>query len=397
MEQSSYYYNEVTIERFKDTETNSTYYITKIPKYDSIGGLIKLKRGFSYNDYNKAELETPRSFAARNASTVVTNCSTYSTTTMRVVGTSIYNGKIQQELSKQPFNYILAIGDDNTLKAYPPTTSAQKILDDGFSNALTSFIPMIENGKQVSASILDSRDIFSQRHPRQAISQDVEGNTYFFTSEGRRAAEKGLTVREVVKILLSKGMKFAFLLDGGGSSQTVYHGTTINRVTDDDGKTERTMLDFLHVTKEVEHNIIKEALNPIGKINKIKSDEMADWEYHSNNHERLDEYLINGWKDFGSSGSSVTRAWHMPNNTLYLVGTIKDGDPNKPFMKLPNHMKPMFSLHFLVPGNSLGEVYKIIVNANGELQLYYWSEEARGNIDYIKLDGIFIPIWPPQS
>ncbi len=391
------YYEEVTTERLKDSSTNNTYFITKIPKYDSNGQLIPLKRGFSLNDFNNPTLETPRSFAARNAATVVTNCSTYSTNTYTVVGTSIHEGVIQQELPKQVYNHILAIGDDNTLKAYPPTTSAQTILDDGFNNALTAFIPLIQNGSKVSDSILDSRDIFSERHPRQAIAQDTEGNTYFLTSEGRRAAERGLTARDVVRIFLSMGVKFAYMLDGGGSTQTVYHGTTINRISDGNGKTERSMLDFLYVGKDEPDNSINEVFKPLGVINKMKSDELAEQEYNSGNHESLAQYLINGWEDYGTSGSSITRAWHMPNNTIYLLGTIKGGDPNKPFMKLPPHMSPMFSLHFLVPGNKIGKIYKVIVRSNGELQMYYWSDEARGDASYVKLDGIYVPVWPPRA
>lgn len=397
--QSGVFYNEVTVERLKDDETNNTYFITKVPKVDSNGNLIKLKRGFSNDSFENTELESPRSFAARNASTLVVNCSTYSTSARRVVGTSIYNGEIQQELNKQPYNHILAIGDDNTLKAYPPSTDAQTILDDGFNNALTAFIPMIESGSKVSDSILDSRDIFSERHPRQAIAQDSDGNIYFLTCEGRRAAEKGMTVRDVLRIFLDMNMQFAYMLDGGGSAQTIYHGTTINRFSDSRGKTEREMLDFLFVgpdSDQIEPSV-NEALKPLGVINKLRSDELADYEYHPGNHERLKPYLINEWSDYGSSGSSLARVWHMPNNTLYLMGTIKGGDPNKPFMKLPDHMRPMFSLHFLVPGNKTGEIYKVVVNANGELQMYYWSEEAKGDASYLRLDGIYVPIWPPGA
>ncbi|API91700.1 hypothetical protein J32TS6_40790 [Virgibacillus pantothenticus] len=391
------FYNEVTIERLTDRDTNTTYFITKIPKNDSQGRQITLKRGFSYNDFDNTNLETPRSFAARNAATFVANCSTYSTTTRRVVGTSIYKGKIQQERKKEKFNYILAISDDNTLRAYPPSTNAKTILNDGFNNALTSFIPMIQNGTKVDNSILTSRDIFTKRHPRQAIAQDSSGNIYFLTSEGRRAGEKGLTVYDLVRIFLSMGMDFAFMLDGGGSAQTVYHGSTVNRVSDGYGKDERTMLDFLYVGKDQPDNSINEALRPLGIINKMKSDELAEFEYHPDNHERLKPYLINGWKDFGTSGSGVSRAWHMPNNTIYFIGSIKGGDPNKPFMELPDHMRPMFSLHFLVPGNKPGEIYKVIVQSNGELQMYYWSDESKGDAGYIRLDGIYIPVWPPNA
>lgn len=397
--QSDVFYNEVTVERLKDSETNNTYFITKIPKEDSDGNLIKLKRGFSKDSYGSEELESPRSFAARNASTLVTNCSTYSTNTYRVVGTSIHNGEIQQELSKQPYNHILAIGDDNTLKSYPPSTDAQTILNDGFNNALTAFIPMIEDGSKVSDSILDSRDMFNERHPRQAIAQDSSGDIYFLTCEGRRAAERGMTVRDVLRIFLDMDMQFAYMLDGGGSAQTVYHGTTVNRFSDDRGKTEREMLDFLFVGPDPDQiePSVNEALKPLGVINKLRSDELAEYEYHPGNHERLKPYLINGWDDYGTSGSSLARVWHMPDNTLYMIGSIKGGDPNKPFLQLPDHMSPMFSLHFLVPGNTLGEVYKVIVRPNGEMQMYYWSEEARGDASYVRLDGIYVPIWPPNA
>lgn len=392
------YYDEVSVQRLQDPETKTTYFLTKIPKYDKNNQLIKIKRGFSANRYDSKVLETPREFANRNAATVVINSSTFSNDGVYSVGTGIYNGTIQQERARQPYNYILGMKNDNTMKAFLPSTPAQEILNQGYTNALTAFIPLIEGGKSVSDSVIATREVFAERHPRQAVGQDAAGNTYFFTSEGRRAGEIGLTAKDTIRLLLTHQLTFAYMLDGGGSTQLVYYDTTLNKYSDDNGKTERSMVDFLYVGKDNPDKSVNEALKSVGTMNKVTNDVLADLEvgltYTPSNHVPLGEYLINGWKNYGTAGSSICRGWRLNNNLLYLVGTIHDGDPNEPFMKLPDTMKPMFTYHFLTPGNSLGEIYKIIAGSDGYLKMYYWSEEARQQTDYIKLDGLIIPVMP---
>lgn len=398
------YYDEITSTKYRDEASNTTYHLFKIPRVDKDGIPIKIRHSYTGNSYSTTNLKTTRKASVDNKATLAMNASPFSAVTGRLVGMFLKNGVTIQEGSYDVWNYILAIGDNNDLKTYPPDTSAVKLKAEGYNDAISGFIPLIQGGLGVSNAIISLRDIFNEPHPRTAIAQDVQGNTYFFVSEGRVLGEHGMYAKDVIRVLLSHGMEFAQMLDGGGSSQLVSHHINVNQVSGDMGAVERKVGNVLYVGKDKVNKVATKVLDVVGDSNMnlagITSD-LNRLRYQRNNYIELEPYLINGWENQSSSGSNACRAWIMPNNTIYFVGTITGGELSKPFMQLPPDIAPMFSTHHLVAGNQENQIYKIIVSTSGELQWYYWNTEGRPpntNLPYyIKLDGIFVPLNTPNQ
>ncbi|MFC8561411.1 phosphodiester glycosidase family protein [Peribacillus frigoritolerans] len=244
------FYDEITFEKFRDNTSRTDYYLTTIPNTDSKGNLIKLERGFPNDVFNSGTGDTARSFAIRKITSFIANASTFDTTTLQPRGMQIHDGVVLQENLINPSNrYFLGIKDDNTLVAYPPSTTSAQMLAEGCVQALTGFYPMIENGLAVDASIYSGESNSSVPNPRAAIAQMPNKDIVFFTCEGRSNKDLGMTYADMIRILLAKGVTFAYNLDGGGSSQTLVRGVLLNNPIDGGGKTERLVPDFLYVKK----------------------------------------------------------------------------------------------------------------------------------------------------
>src|SRR5690606_27792627 len=139
------------------------------------------------------------------------------------------------------------IKPDNEFVVYPPGTTATEILKDGVQDALTAFIPLIQNHKEVDDSILSLTGAFKAQHPRQIIAQMENLDIIFLSCGGRGFDGKGMTAMDVTRILKREDVKFAFMLDGGGSTSTVVDGTLITKKIDKHGTKERLRPNFLYV------------------------------------------------------------------------------------------------------------------------------------------------------
>lgn len=243
------YYLEVTISKHRDDVSGTDYYLTRIPHKDSKGNVIPIKRGFANDSPMSGSVELARHFAARKNATVVINASPFNVSTHISLGTQIYQGTVLKE-EVVPSRYIMGIKEDNTLVWYPPDTPASTIIADGCINALTGFIPIIDNGVQVDQSIIDEYTASGYPHPRQVMAQYPNKDILIFSCDGRLPDNQGMTIYDVIRILLAEGVRFAFNLDGGGSVHTVYRGRLINRPSDNNGYSERAVPDFLYFGKD---------------------------------------------------------------------------------------------------------------------------------------------------
>lgn len=402
---SDAYYHEISFETHRDVPSNTTYYLIKIPKYDEKGNIIRLKHGIPYDKFDGTR-ETVRHFSKRKLATVVTNVSPSAT-----MGTVIKDGQVYiNNTERENYVEILAFNDQNEMRSFPSNTRAETILAQGYKNAMNTFCNLITDGRINNTAINRLSDTLKETHPRTAIAQDYQGNTYIFLCDGRSLNEYGMKPEDVARILSNRGMKFAQMFDGGGSTQaTIYHAN-INKLSEKSGNRndnyirgveERPRDNFIYVGKDKKKDPLSNILTVYGDILKNVTDKMSGYEnlrYTYKNWRELEPYLVNGWKNYGTGGAAKCRAWVMPNNTIYFVGTIKDGDPNKPFMILPPEFRPNFTQEFLTLGNRREEIYKVVVRANGEMQFYYWTEESRKTAtDYIKIDGIFMPTNPENA
>ena len=274
--QSSAYYQGVTTEKYRDSVSQTTYYITTIPHKDKDGNIIKLKRGFGKDVPNGGQLETAREFANRHNATLTINASTHDVTTHKARGTDIYNGKVLNPPSDSlVYNHVLAFKDDNTLGFFPAVTNPTSIINEGYKNALTAFLPLITNGAPASSSMISQYTSATAPHPRQVIAQFANKDILILTCDGRTVDDLGMNVNDLIRILLPYGVQFAFMLDGGGSTSTVVRGTFVNKPIDSNGTEERAVPDFLYFAKEpktIRDIDIAETNELVGKVMKKSTD-----------------------------------------------------------------------------------------------------------------------------
>ena len=151
-------------------------------------------------------------------------------------GIYIFDGIVNQT-SRLDCPYYLGFTSDNTMKFYNGLKndfSLNDLLNDNIVNCLSGFSPLVVNhqafdftditdlsgSSEIAQAFEDSLPV---KHPRQIIGQDDDNNFYIFSIMGRFNNSKGFNYDEMVNYCLSKELKNAFNLDGGGSMQTVYN------------------------------------------------------------------------------------------------------------------------------------------------------------------------------
>lgn len=239
----------VTVERLFDEPSQTYYFLTRIPHTDHEGTLLKLEHAQALLTNG----ETVPQFAARMGNPrVAINASMGELGLpdgIRVpVGTQIVDGVIIQELSK-PNRFTLGIKDDNELVAYPAGTTGQAMLDDGSSDALTAFVPLIIDHEPAPEEVLEITAGLTEAHPRQVIAQFDNLDLLILSCGGRGIDGLGMNSADLVRILEAHedDVKFAFNLDGGGSVSTVVDGELITPQIDGDGTMDRPRPNFLYV------------------------------------------------------------------------------------------------------------------------------------------------------
>ncbi|WP_117161331.1 phosphodiester glycosidase family protein [Paraliobacillus sp. X-1268] len=332
-ESETEYYDEVTYQQYRDEISETNYYVTKIPNKDKDQNFIKLNHGFQYDSMNSGEGETVRSFAHRKNVSFAANASIFNTSNNQIRGIQIQDGQILQATTYSDY-YTLGIKADNTLVAYPPSISANNILQDGCLNTVTGFFPIIENGNPVDSSIFDGKNQSNEAHPRQVIAQLPNKDLLFFTVKGRTDLSKGMTYNDCIRVLQEFNVTFAYCLDGGGSTQSVVRGVLLNDPIDGDGKIERKVPDFLYVVKNVTNARNLDATTyDLGNVNKKVSDLKADLNKmgaffdnvqvvdNLNNINKSGLYWILGSATGAPSNDTswgIIHMQHSPNNSLQI-------------------------------------------------------------------------------
>lgn len=231
-----------------DEASETAYYLTKIHHRDRSGQLIKLQLAHTV----KEEGETVRQFAERTHSTLAFNASTqvkFKGNKMKnnVPSTvAIVDGEI---INNEPRGnrFTLGIKDNNELFVFEPGTTAEEILATGTKNAVTAFVPLILDYERVSDIVLGYVGNLAVKHPRQVIAQLENLDIVFLTTGGRGFGGKGMTGEELIQILKDLNVKFAYNLDGGGSTSLVVDQKFINWKVDKNGTQERKRPTFLYV------------------------------------------------------------------------------------------------------------------------------------------------------
>lgn len=155
-------------------------------------------------------------------------------------GTVIQNSQVLRqgtESESWAANYTLTIDSDGKMGYAAVTDDAATLVTNGVVSAVSGFIPLLSNYVNIDEIIPDLRwmgedgEVDSQR---QVIGQYYNGDYAILTTEGRGYQGGGFfTTKQVQTMCRSLGFRDAFLLDGGGSAETVVGDRQLNVIYDD--------------------------------------------------------------------------------------------------------------------------------------------------------------------
>lgn len=168
-------------------------------------------------------------------------------------GPAIENSAVYRDANPyyQTKGYILTIDQNGDLgfKEDGQAGDAAALVQQGIVSAFYSFSPLIVNYENYDypTDIKDTDNHNWEIAQKQIIGQFGNGDYFVLTSEGRGFDNSvGFTVKQVQALCKSLGLKFAFELDGGGSTQTILGRKRVNHCFyDNNGQTERVVPGFI--------------------------------------------------------------------------------------------------------------------------------------------------------
>lgn len=221
---SSVYNNGIIYTKHYHEEAETIYYLTRIPRRDPrTGKILKLKQHTDLKNNKIVE-----DFAKELNADFAINGGWGGVTTLDHVW--IEDGEIKNNNpTDSPSRYTLGITEDGTLKSYH-NTNAERLINDDVIYAHTAFTPIIINGHK-NNDVFSASSGLSARHPRQVIGQFKDKSLIILTTDGRGYNGVGLNSEQCADILYREGVDFAYMTDGGGSTQTVIRHQMINANT----------------------------------------------------------------------------------------------------------------------------------------------------------------------
>jgi len=155
-------------------------------------------------------------------------------------GVSIVNSPATSHVGAYP----LTIDSSGNLSYAAPDASTSTLISNGIKSAVCGFCPIVVDYEAVDASYYNWIEHYAENAQRQIIGQFGNGDYAILTSEGRNyQASDGWTIAEAIAICIKHGLKFAYNLDGGGSTETMLGKKHINDIYD--GTTGRKVPTFI--------------------------------------------------------------------------------------------------------------------------------------------------------
>lgn len=160
------------------------------------------------------------------------NGGTWSNENNEICGQLVENSVvIQNILPYQEKRRALVIDNNGDLSEAAYNADAETLVQNGAVSVVVGFMAIIKDYEPVSSSEFPDVAHFNQNTQRQIIGQFGNGDYCIVTCEGRDYDHSdGWTIAEAQSICQKIGLKFAYNLDGGGSTETVLNKKQINTI-----------------------------------------------------------------------------------------------------------------------------------------------------------------------
>lgn len=223
--------NEVSINKYRDNDTGTNYYVIRIPQ-TRMNGSKQFPFLYVPNGTGRAT-ESTLEMNIRDRFYLAINAGIGGTYPVEdgvlPIGCLIQNGTlIQQGQSVYP---ILTIDDNGLLNYAAANTNGSTLISSGVVSAVVGFVPIIVDYVSVDPSVYEIMPHEEQQTQRQIIGQYSNGDYCIVTCEGKGFDNSsGWTIPQAITIMLSLGVRFAYNLDGGGSAETVVGDQQLNTI-----------------------------------------------------------------------------------------------------------------------------------------------------------------------
>lgn len=157
------------------------------------------------------------------------------------LGIVVQNGVVLKELSGDEFGNptrTLTIDGNGTLGYAALSETGAELVARGIVSTASGFFPLIANYEDIDDTESDIAEYLqgtaaNKDAQRQALCQYENGDYLIITTEGRGGRGGGyFTFKQVQALCHKYGVKFAYMLDGGGSAQTVLRDKPLNEIYD---------------------------------------------------------------------------------------------------------------------------------------------------------------------
>ena len=214
--------------------------IVTIPATLSDGTNIEPKVTLTASTLGGSDMKSALEYATNNKMAVVMNAGLFNTSTKVpkgqtiINGTSITNSPMTDDMGTAISDeecYPLCIGSSGKLSApYTRSVDTSTMIADGVKYAVTGWCTLIENGAAKYSDFNTVEIVHKNSYSRQVIGQYEDGDYFILTTTS--ADKSGMTYAAINEILLalSKKVRFAYSLDGGGSAETVVDRSQINTI-----------------------------------------------------------------------------------------------------------------------------------------------------------------------
>lgn len=161
------------------------------------------------------------------------NSGIFNTSTIKPDGIVIQNGTVVQNASSATYSQCkpLTIDSNGDLSYAAYDVDAAELVDAGIVSAVCGFMPIVVDYAAVDSSEWNSVSHYTQNAQRQIIGQWGNGDYAIITCEGRGYHNSdGWTIAEAQAVCIRHGLKFAYNLDGGGSTETMLGHKPVNTI-----------------------------------------------------------------------------------------------------------------------------------------------------------------------
>lgn len=217
-----------------DSEANTRYTVIRVFKKKTDG---TYQYPFVRYSYNNGQSKNANELRTAEGWNLIINAG---------VGTGliIENGIVATDESPTYHRGILPLTIDSNgdLSYISDTDTAGKgsqYVSQGIVSAVCGFYPIINNYRVYNypTDIPDATDNGTIRAQRQIIGQYSNGDYAIITGEGRNFADStGFNLSQAQNLCIKLGLRFAYNLDGGGSTQTIYGKKFVNTIYEGTGR-----------------------------------------------------------------------------------------------------------------------------------------------------------------